>query len=791
MNHHIHAKLSAAISSFLIVCCLALTAYFFINPPAFPLQLHTEGLRFLIWPSETLAAFCWPVLALLVILSGVSFGMVLFAVRRGSLPGQIPWDGILKIFAPLTLLPLAWTPMFLADMVPPLISTNLRLFVLLAVLSVFFARIMTELFRQESINSGRTAKWAWTIFLVAVIIFAYGGYRFSKKVGEHAGDEGHYLVQAQSLYEDRDLDIKNQLLEALGVYDPAKINRGNFHIHRHSSGEAFYSVHPFGLSLLLAPSWKWGLGGRHIVLGLVSGAGLAGLFLLCRRMGAGNVAAFFAVASLGASISWHIYSYRALPEVLAATLTIWTFWAIAAQRDRPWTSLLIAAACCVYLPFAHTRFIPVSLMGIGLYGLFGLLGAERFRAKVTRLGLFTLICMAGYGGYLLVQSLLFTGPGLYSVRETLFSYPWGAWEIFVSDRGIASVFPVIFWLAGAMVAWLLVDKDNRLFCLGIIATFFSCLLTSATFYWYTGGSSLPGRYLIVVLPLLFVGAAVMLERVSDMARVWFFFLSLFSTVLIVLVWTHLPAMGRSFILPMHFLTSMPMYQDIFFPHASFRDEFDADNRLANIYGLTALAMTMVLFLLNKRNRVASIAAMVVVLGVGLTAQAGFESNRFKLQRYIEALSVDANAVIQTRRLHEGPAFELRINPHSMRAITGINTLENGVRGRSAHPERDPPGELAWGNHVALIPGEYLITYQFEISNCNEEDRVASLDVAANRGERILARKKLTCSPGATTAVLALDLDSFIIVEPRVIYHGRGSFVLYEVLIQEVVAGSTP
>ncbi|PTN36489.1 hypothetical protein C6366_09200 [Desulfonatronum sp. SC1] len=780
-----HANISFAVASFLVACCVSLTAYFFFNPPAFPFQLDAEGLRFIIWPSETLAAFRWPVLALVVILSVVSFGMIRYANRQDAQAKENLWGKILEVFVPLALLPLACVPMLLADMLPPLISTNLRLFVVLAAFSIFFVRITDALLTVEGINTRYPVAWVWTIFLLATVIFAHGGYRFSKQVGEHIGDEGHYLVQAQSLYEDRDLDIKNQLFEALGIGDPAKINRVNFHIHRHSSGDAFHSVHPFGLSLLLAPSWKWGLGGRHIVLGLISGAGLAGLFLLCRRMGAGNIAALCAVISLGASIFWSIYSYRALPEILAATLTIWTFWAIAVQRDRPWASLLIAAACCVYLPFAHTRFIPVSLMGIGLYGLFGLLGEEHLRAKARRLGLFTLICAAGYGGYLMVQSLLFTGPGEYPIRSTLFSYPWGAWEIIVSDRGIASIFPVIYWLAAAMVAWLVVDKDNRLFCLGIIATFFSCLLTSATFYWYTGGSSLPGRYLIVVVPLLFVGAAVMMERVSVITRAWFFFLTLFSMMLLVLVWINLSAVDRHFILPLHFFSSFPLYQDIYFPHASFRDDFIADNRLASIHGLAALLLTTALFALNRRRWPVSLAALILVLGVGLTTQAHFAHDRFNFQRYMANLTFDPQAVIQKKRVHEGRPFVLRLDPLLMHAHTGTKVTKDGVNAWGAFQGRDDRGELAWGKFVQLFPGRYEVSCHFRLADCDGEGYVAEMDVAGSYGEEILAKMRIPCNPGISSASLQLDLGSFTLVEPRVFYHGRGSIVLYEIQIREV------
>ena len=52
----------------------------------------------------------------------------------------------------------------------------------------------------------------WTIlFATGTILFSLLGVWVTKTVGEHSGDEGHYLIQAKSLHEDGDLDFSATL----------------------------------------------------------------------------------------------------------------------------------------------------------------------------------------------------------------------------------------------------------------------------------------------------------------------------------------------------------------------------------------------------------------------------------------------------------------------------------------------------------------------------------------------------------------------------------------------------
>lgn len=765
------------------------TAYFLLHPPVYAFRLKAEGLGFALWPSEQILTLRWVLALLAVLLAGVAVALCLWAMKKTQ-HEQPRIRRAIDVLAPLSVLPLACVPLFTADIIPPILSTNAPLFILLGALSLSLAKLFTPLLDAGAASNQKTWPWAWGIFLIALIGYAHGGYQFSKAVGEHVGDEGHYLIQAQSLYEDGNLDIKKQLMNSLGLDDSSHINRDYYHVASQSRGDAWYSWHPYGLPLLLTPSWKWGLGGRHIVLGIISGAGLAGLFLLCRRMGAGTAASLLAVLSLGTSVFWVLYSFRALPEVLGATLLIWAFWAVAAQRDRPWLAMLIATACCVYLPFAHIRFVPMSLMGIGLFGVFGLLGEESLKSKLLRLSAFFLLCLGGYGVYYGMQTSMFIGGSQAPIMEFLFAYPFGAWGTLASDRGLISLLPVFYWLSGATVVWLFVDKKNRLLCLGIFTTFLAALLICAANRVWTGGSSMPGRYLVAVIPLLFVGAAVMLERSKLPARALFIYLSIFSSMLLFLVWKHLPDVGRQFILPLQALSSFPSLQDIYFPHAYFYGD-RADIILSSMYVLMSIVLVGIVIIIKYRSFFAYFLSIFIFV-IGLFVQNSLGVDRFSLQKYVELLEkhnelsqISVDNIIKIQHAEARMPWSTILDLQRMRSYTGKN-YNNDISARIALSGIDRKGELAWGNYFYIFPGTFSVNYQLEVSNCIDACKVSTLDVTENYNNSIIASKNIYCENSSQINQLFITTDRFVVIEPRIYYHGCGDIVVKSLFVQEVV-----
>jgi hypothetical protein len=578
----------------------------------------------MVWPQGWMYTVRWGLVAALLLLSVGTYRRARRMEEDGSFSPA--WRRRIRLLRPLSLLPLGAVISLLADLLPLGLVSNGLFFLPVLVLTAVVNRLMDDGPAQPP-DGATTRRWAWWLLGGTTLFFLGVGLYVSATTGEHVGDEGHYIIQAQSLFLDRDLDIKNNFAPDgtdLSAVDPTSI-----HIAPTALAGHWYSWHPYGLSLLLAPFWPGGMPLRQLLLGLISGAGCVGLWLICRRVGASLRSSLAAILLLAGSVYWTIYSVRSLPEVLGASLIIWVFWAIAAQRDKPWLSLWVAAACCVYLPFAHMRFLPVGLMGFGLYGLAGLCGRESWGRKIVRLSVFTLLCLAGAAVYGGMQRHLFAGGDSYSVGQVFFTYPLGAWAVLADGRGVTAVFPLFMWLAAAWVAWVACDRDNRWFALGIGATFLTCLLTSATNTYYIGGSCVPGRFALVVVPLLIPAAARMLDRAPRLARGWFVFLGLMSFAVLIVMLVRLPLIGRDFVLPGPAISGHPLLQALFAPHSTFIYEAPWANWVTSLYVASGIALTLVMLLAPAGRKVLPWLALAAMGAVGIAAHTALANRQAK------------------------------------------------------------------------------------------------------------------------------------------------------------------
>ncbi len=589
--------------------CVLFASFFMVEPAVFVLQQE-----WIIWPRGWWHAFRWPLLVAVFLLSGLSYRLA----RRAALDVALTpdWRRWIHILTPFSLLPLGAGISLSADFLPLGLVSNGLFFLPVWILSVVICRAVTAVPGGPA-DGATTRRWAWWLLAGTTLFFAGIGCYVSATTGEHVGDEGHYLIQAESLFKDHDLDIKNNF--AAEEADLAKVGLPSLHIAPNCRGGHWYSWHPFGLSVLLAPFWPGGMPVRQLILGVISGVACAGMFLLGCRLGAGRRASLGAVLLFSGSVYWTVYSVRSLPEVLGAALLIWVFWAIAAQKDKPWISLWVAAACCIYLPFAHMRFLPLGLMGFGLYGLAGLCATGPWGRKVVRLAVFSLVCLAGATVYMAIQRQMFAGGASYSVEDVLFSYPLGAWAVLADARGVIAVLPLFMWLAAAWIAGMMSDRETRWFLLGIGAAFVACLLTSSTNTGYVGGASVPGRYALVVVPLLIPVAARMLDRATPQARWWFVFLGLISSAVLVVTLVRLPLIGRSFIWPVPAISSHPLLLKLFSPHSTFVYDQSWTCWVTSMYAVTGIGLTTMLLLLPGGRKGLSLLALVVILATGVIA----------------------------------------------------------------------------------------------------------------------------------------------------------------------------
>ncbi len=531
--------------------CIIYTAAVLMRAEILGILFCTPGSGdFVVWTRPLLSVAS---AAAAVFLTLVSHLRVRAAIQGGGHPS-------LEAAAPLAFLPVCVLGAFLRPLLPQAVAGNILFFVPVAIVSTVLLRLL-RLYgpRIDLIRLG--TRTMLVVSLAATVFYCLVGQHFTRSVGEHSGDEGHYLTQAQSLYYDHDLDILNQVGED---EEPLKN-----HVSPSSRDGHWYSWHSFGLSLLLAPIFPYGIAVRHIMLGAIAGLGCGALVVCCRLLGARTRWAFTAILLFAFSSLWGVYSSRCLPEVLGATLALWMFAAVFMQERRPWGSLLIAVLCAAFLPWAQTRFIPVSLMGAAAYVLLGLLRRRTGKQAPLRLAAFVILYAAGCLAYYAVQSRMFDGASSYPVRVLLFSMPEGAWLALASHRGLFYTIPVACWLMGAALWVLFKDRKHRAAAAVGLALLLSVLATSCTTRWYSGGASMPGRFMVVVIPLLVAPAALALDRAGRVGRWWFIFLGLVSCVQFALMLVHLPHFDNAFVDPPGYLPAvLPLLEGLARPFSN-------------------------------------------------------------------------------------------------------------------------------------------------------------------------------------------------------------------------------
>jgi hypothetical protein len=218
---------------------------------------------------------------------------------------------------------------------------------------------------------------AWALFALAALAASAIGLHYARAV-EPSGDEIDYLLMAQSLWRERDLDLRDNFergdhLEYLGGFD--RMPGGT----RRADGRS-YPTHSAGLSVLLAPAYA--LGGRAacvVLLALVA-AGL-GLLVrdLARRGGADERAALVAwAAAVGPPVLF--YTAFLYTEVVVAFCVALALRLLLAPPGA-WSGLGAALALSA-LPWLHVR-MALAAACLGAFGALRLRGRARVAFLLT------------------------------------------------------------------------------------------------------------------------------------------------------------------------------------------------------------------------------------------------------------------------------------------------------------------------------------------------------------------------------------------------------------------------
>ena len=249
----------------------------------------------------------------------------------------------------------------------------------------------------------RRALLLWLILLAAyaatVGLEAFGD-------SDYGGDEPHYLLAAESIVEDGDLDVKNQYAErAYEGFYPYDLDK-----HGAETDGRLHEPHGAGFPLLITPAYAAaGAKGVELFLAAIAAAACALGYLLAVRV-APDPWAFGVALATGLSPPFLAYGSAVYPELTAgaalagAALLATRLEDRVCRRDAFACSALIGA-----LPWLGTKFVPAGLV-IGAFALRSLLGARRrtLALGATELAAFSAALYVG------VNEALYGGPVPYA-----------------------------------------------------------------------------------------------------------------------------------------------------------------------------------------------------------------------------------------------------------------------------------------------------------------------------------------------------------------------------------------
>jgi hypothetical protein len=437
-----------------------------------------------------------------------SAGRLLIAAAAGALGA---W--ILRRRPPAVRRPLLFLLLAAAPMVP--LFTG-RLLILLAVqgpvLVLVAAGTLTVAIARQAAASPAASRplRSGALFAAAFLFYALLGSRIPGPAGPQ-GDEPHYLVMAQSLLSDGDLDLRDEF--AHREYAPFFAGTLQPHTSPRSPAGRIYSVHTPGLAVLLLPAYALGgyVGARLFMSALAALTAVL-VYRLARDASVVPAAAAAAWTVFALTPPFAFYAVALYPEVPAALAT--AAFLLLSRRDPGSRGAILAGVIAAGLPWLHPRLLPLAALGLAL--TLARRCAWRARAASAALFVASLSALLIFFHSLYGQASITAayGPG-FSADVSPARAPWGAAGL-VFDRqfGLLAIAPVfVLALAGgaALLRWRPGDAMRAALFAG------ATLLAGASFSMWWGGACPPARFLVPALPALALALAPALRARRDAA----------------------------------------------------------------------------------------------------------------------------------------------------------------------------------------------------------------------------------------------------------------------------------
>lgn len=333
-----------------------------------------------------------------------------------------------------------------------------------------------------------------------------------------SGDEPHYLIVANSLLQDGDVELTNDYDEARHqAFYPGSLEPRHTVLSR--AGRQ-YSFHGLGVPVLVVPGFAFGgvIGARSVVI-LVTVVGITFLWAALRRATRSPTAAWAGIAALLFQIPFAVQGSALYPDGVAAAITSLSLWLLLRieGNEIPRTEMLIMTGCALAaLPWLHIRLAVVAV----IFGLSLSLTLWRHNGRWSEFSSLFSIPVAGAFVWFASFWVMFetwdpTAPFREKAAGSLAGLPTGSLGLLADhEYGLLPYAPALVFVAGG---FLLALKTNTISAWCGIAVLLSTLGVGASYVWF-GGTSSPARFLVPSLPFASYFLAMWWSRASDVFR---------------------------------------------------------------------------------------------------------------------------------------------------------------------------------------------------------------------------------------------------------------------------------
>jgi hypothetical protein len=598
--------------------------------------------------------------------------------------------------------------------------------------------------RTTRIHNVRNGLSMWGVVgWIAPLVVAFATYLIAYEVmnpGSTTGDEPHYLLVAESIAFDGDVDLRNDYASRERTLRFVNVFPLDYNVQAavyKESGE-LRPVHGVGLPALLAPAVGLaGLTGARIVMVLIAALLAHQLYFLLADLGLRRryrIGAWIAVAFCMPVLPFTSQIY---PELPGALLVIVVLRIILRRTASPW-ALVMGSLACAGLFWLHVRYFPISfalLVGLayaatpdglartassakpGLRERVRAVGADLNRHLVAarrRWRTATLPVVVPYAVVLVLFAAAFEHwYGSPDPRIAYYAYS----KTTLGGGGLQAVYdyvlhdffnPLVGWIPFAPVHWL------GLAALGCVVVWFgwpaaACIAVAAGYELIlassapAGGWGLPARYLLIVIPLIAVPIAVAIQQIR-LARVVF-----------------VPLLAGSLLLTV----------------AAVRD----------FYGL---------FPAGERQQIVGLRSIATAFPVTLPPQ---------------------------------PATSLGVIPGQARSQTGRLQGDRII----AKAGRDKPGFALYGAYSTLKSGAYRTRFSLAATGVRDDELVANIEVVGP-GETVFGREVVTgreLLPRLKEFDLSFATPGDQPIEARIFYHGRGTLEVGPAYVDSLATSVPP